>query len=125
MLFCRVLIVCQYSLILILFVLTSIYAGQRPAALGRAEIQAGTGSEDEGMSSDGERGGEEYYDEYFEGIGADAALEDGEFGGGPWSGEDPYACGGEDLLVRAACMTLGGTRAVACVSSVIEKSSAS
>ena len=58
--------------------------------------QTGTGSEDEGMSSDGERGGEEYYDEYFEGIGADAALEDGEFGGGPWSGEDPYAYGGAD-----------------------------
>ena len=74
----------------------AVEGGEMRRDLGRAEIQAGTGSEDEGMSSDGERGGEEYYDEYFEGIGADAALEDGEFGGGPWSGEDPYAYGGAD-----------------------------
>ena len=74
----------------------AVEGGEMRPDLERAEIQAGTGSEDEGMSSDGERGGEEYYDEYFEGIGADAALEDGEFGGGPWSGEDPYAYDGAD-----------------------------
>ena len=77
----------------------------RPSASGgamrhdleRAEIQdAGMSSDDEGLSSDGERGGEEYYDESFDGIGAEAAMGDGEFGGGPWSGEDPYAYGGAD-----------------------------
>ena len=58
----------------------------------RAEIHGeGMSSGDEGLSSDGERGGEEYYDESFDGIGAEAAMGDGEFGGGPWSGEDPYA----------------------------------
>ena len=54
------------------------------------------GSEDEGLSSDGERGGDEYYDDYFDGISAEAAMGDGEFGGGSWSGEDPYAYGGVD-----------------------------
>ena len=33
-------------------------------------------------------------DDYFDGIGAEAAMGDGEFGGGPWPGEDPYAYGG-------------------------------
>ena len=36
------------------------------------------------------------YDGYFDGIGAEDAMGDGEFGGGPWSGEDPYAYGGAD-----------------------------
>ena len=63
--------------------------------LERAEIQGeGMSSGEEGLSSDGERGGEEYYDESFDGIGAEAAMGDGEFGGGPWSGEGPYAYGG-------------------------------
>ena len=44
---------------------------------------------------DGERGGDEHYDGYFDGIGAEA-MGDGEFGGGPWSGASPYACGGAD-----------------------------
>ena len=51
-------------------------------------------SDDEGLSSDGERGGDERFDDYFGGIGAEDALGDGEFGGGPWSGEGPYAYGG-------------------------------
>ena len=46
------------------------------------------------QSSDGERGGDERFDDYFGGIGAEDALGDGEFGGGPWSGEGPYAYGG-------------------------------
>ena len=50
---------------------------------------------DEGLSSDGERGGDEYCEEYSWGIGAEAAM-GGEFGGGPWSGEDPGAYGGAD-----------------------------
>ena len=54
----------------------------------------GMGSEDERLSSDGERGGDERFDDYFGGIGAEDALGDGEFGGGPWSGEGPYAYGG-------------------------------
>ena len=54
-----------------------------------------TGSGDEGLSSDGERGGDEYCDEYSWSIGAEDAM-GGEFGGGPWSGEDPYAYGGAD-----------------------------
>ena len=79
--------------------------GPDPAAEGgamrhdleRAEIQdAGMSSDDEGLSSDGERGGDERFDDYFGGIGAEDALGDGEFGGGPWSGEDPYAYGGAD-----------------------------
>ena len=42
----------------------------------------------------GERGGDERFDDYFGGIGAEDAMGDGEFGGGPWSGEGPYAHGG-------------------------------
>ena len=62
----------------------------------RAEIQGeGMSSGDEGMSSDGERGGDEYCDEYSWSIGAEDAM-GGEFGGGPWSGEDPGAYGGAD-----------------------------
>ena len=62
----------------------------------RAEIQGeGMSSGDEGMSSDGERGGDEYCDEYSWSIGAEDAM-GGEFGGGPWSGEDPSAYGGAD-----------------------------
>ena len=63
----------------------------------RALRAQGMGSEDEGLSSDGERGGDERYDDYFDGIGAEDAMGDmgdGEFGGGPWSGEGPYAYGG-------------------------------
>ena len=45
--------------------------------------------------SDGERGGDEYCDEYSWSIGAEDAM-GGEFGGGPWSGEDPGAYGGAD-----------------------------
>ena len=79
--------------------------GPDPAAEGgamrhdleRAEIQGeGMSSEDEGLSSDGERGGDEHYDDYFDGIGAEDAMGDGEFGGGPWPREDPYAYGGGD-----------------------------
>ena len=44
--------------------------------------------------SDGERGGDEYCDEYSWSIGAEDAMGAGEFGGGPWSGEDPGAYGG-------------------------------
>mgnify|MGYP003324622911 CR=1 FL=1 len=67
---------------------------------GRAETQSEweSSDEDDELSSDGERGGDEYYeyDDYFDGIGAEAAMGDGEFGGGPWSGEGPYAYGGAD-----------------------------
>ena len=59
-------------------------------------VCAARASDDEGLSSDGERGGDERFDDYFGGIGAEDALGDGEFGGGPWSGEGPYAYGGVD-----------------------------
>ena len=65
---------------------------------GRAETQSEweSSDEDDELSSDGERGGDEYCEEYSWGIGAEAAMGAGEFGGGPWSGEDPGAYGGAD-----------------------------
>ena len=42
-------------------------------------------SGDEGMSSDGERGGDEYCDEYTWGIGAEDAMGAGEFGRQGWA----------------------------------------
>ena len=42
-----------------------------------------------------EEAGDEYCDEYSWSIGAEDAM-GGEFGGGPWSGEDPGAYGGAD-----------------------------
>ena len=45
-------------------------------------------------SSDGERGGDGHYDNYLDGTGMEDAMGDGEFGGGPWPGEDPCAYGG-------------------------------
>ncbi len=46
-------------------------------------------------TAEDERGGDEYCDEYSWSIGAEDAM-GGEFGGGPWSGEDPGAYGGAD-----------------------------
>ena len=66
------------------------------AADVKAKAELRLSVSDVGLSSDGERGGDEYCEEYFWGIGADDAMGAGEFGGGPWSGEDPVAYGGAD-----------------------------